>query len=98
MKLLWISAKQGIFWGKACSLMMQIILSPLSVWKTHSSAATKAGFEKLILENPNIGLQVIKNLSTRINWLTERVGILSFTNLEDRLYQVLTQVAREHGA
>jgi CRP-like cAMP-binding protein len=36
-------------------------------------------------------------LSNRINWLTERVGSLSLTNLEDRLYQVLTQVAREHG-
>jgi CRP/FNR family transcriptional regulator len=58
---------------------------------------TKTNFEKLILENPNIGLQVIKNLSNRINWLTERVGSFSLTNLEDRLYHVLTQVAREHG-
>jgi CRP-like cAMP-binding protein len=58
---------------------------------------TKANFEQLILGNPNIGLQVIKNLSNRINWLTERVGSFSLTNLEDRLYQVLTQVAREHG-
>jgi CRP-like cAMP-binding protein len=58
---------------------------------------TKTAFEKLILKNPNIGLQVIKNLSNRINWLTERVGSFSLTNLEDRLYQVLTQVAREHG-
>ncbi len=38
---------------------------------------SKGDFEKLILENPNIGLQVIKNLSNRINWLTERVGSLS---------------------
>jgi CRP-like cAMP-binding protein len=58
---------------------------------------SKAGFERLILDNPNIGLQVIKNLSNRINWLTERVGSFSLTNLEDRLYQVLAQVAREHG-
>ena len=58
---------------------------------------TKTDFEKLVLENPNIGLNVIKNLSRRINWLTERVGSLSLTNLEDRLYQVLTQVARDHG-
>jgi CRP-like cAMP-binding protein len=58
---------------------------------------TKTAFEKLILENANIGLQVIKNLSNLINWLNERVGSLSLTNLEDRLYQVLTQVAREHG-
>lgn len=58
---------------------------------------TKEGFEKLVLAHPNIGLQVIKNLSRRIDWLTSRVGSLSLTNLEDRLYHILTQVAREHG-
>lgn len=57
----------------------------------------KSGFENLVLENPNIGLQVIKNLSKRIDWLTSRVGSLSLSNLEDRLYDVLTQVAQEHG-
>jgi CRP-like cAMP-binding protein len=72
-------------------------LTALCLEDTLICGFTKAGFEKLILENPNIGLQVIKNLSNRINWLTERVGSFSLTNLEDRLYQVLTQVAREHG-
>lgn len=55
-------------------------------------------FEKLILENPNIGLQIIKNLSERIAWLTSRVGSLAVTNIEDRLFRVLSSVAREHGA
>jgi CRP-like cAMP-binding protein len=72
-------------------------LTALCLEDTLICGFNKAGFEKLILENPNIGLQVIKNLSNRINWLTERVGSLSLTNLEERLYQVLTQVAREHG-
>jgi CRP-like cAMP-binding protein len=58
---------------------------------------TKKDFEKLVLDHPAIGLQVIKNLSKRIDWLTSRVGSLSFTNLEDRLYNVLTQFAQEHG-
>ncbi len=58
---------------------------------------SKEGFEKLVLDNPNIGLQVIKNLSRRLNWLTSRMGSLSLTNLEDRLDTVLRQVAREHG-
>ena len=58
---------------------------------------TKERFERLVLEHPNIGLQVIKNLSTRINWLTKRIGSLSLTNLEDRLHRVLMNVAREHG-
>ncbi|MFH1058557.1 MAG: Crp/Fnr family transcriptional regulator [Pseudomonadota bacterium] len=55
-------------------------------------------FEQLVLQHPGIGLQVIKNLSRRIDWLTSRVGSMSHTNLEERLYRVLLQVAREHGA
>jgi CRP/FNR family transcriptional regulator len=64
---------------------------------TLSCGFRKTDFERLVLENPNIGLQVIKNLSKRIAWLTGRVGSLSFTNLEERLYEVLANVAREHG-
>ncbi|WP_457577250.1 Crp/Fnr family transcriptional regulator [Desulfomarina sp.] len=55
-------------------------------------------FEELVLENPKIGLQIIKNLSARIAWLTSRVGNLTVTNIEDRLYGVLCNVAKEHGA
>ena len=58
---------------------------------------TKQDFEKLVLDHPAIGLQVIKNLSKRIDWLTSRVGSLSFTHLEDRLYNILIQFAQEHG-
>ena len=54
-------------------------------------------FEQLVLQHPNIGLQIIKNLSERIAWLTRRVGSLAVTNIEDRLYRVLTSVAKEHG-
>ena len=55
-------------------------------------------FEQLVLQHPRIGLQIIKNLSERISWLTRRVGSLAVTNIEDRLYRVLVSVAREHGA
>jgi len=72
-------------------------LTALCLEDTLICGFSKVAFEKLILENPNIGLQVIKNLSNCIAWLTERVGSFSLTNLEDRLYQVLTQVAKEHG-
>ncbi len=54
-------------------------------------------FEELVLKHPNIGLQIIKNLSERIAWLTSRVGNLAVTNIEDRLYRVLSSVAKEHG-
>ncbi|KMY68580.1 Crp/Fnr family transcriptional regulator [Desulfocarbo indianensis] len=58
---------------------------------------SREDFEKLVLAHPRLGLQVIKNLSRRIDWLFSRVGSLSLTNLEERLYQVLVNVAREHG-
>jgi len=58
---------------------------------------SKTGFEELILAHPNIGLQVIRNLSRRIDWLTSQVGSISRSNLEERLYRVLVNVAREHG-
>jgi len=62
------------------------------------SITSRKQFEKLVLQNPNIGLQIIKNLSERISWLTSRVGSLAVTNIEDRLYRVLVSVAKEHGA
>ncbi len=59
---------------------------------------SKSRFEQLILDNPNIGLQVIKNLSERVSWLTSQVGSLAATKIEERLYRVLCNVAKEHGA
>jgi CRP/FNR family cyclic AMP-dependent transcriptional regulator len=59
---------------------------------------SKSQFEQLVLQNPNIGLQVIKTLSDRISSLTTRVGSLAVTNIEDRLYSVLCNVAKEHGS
>jgi CRP/FNR family transcriptional regulator len=58
---------------------------------------SKEGFENLVLDNPNIGLQGIKNLSNRISWFTSRVGSMSFTNLEERLCGVFTNVALSTG-
>lgn len=58
---------------------------------------SRSQFEQLVLQHPRIGLQIIKNLSERITWLTRRVGSLAVTNIEDRLYRVLTSVAKEHG-
>lgn len=65
--------------------------------ETLTCGFTKTGFERLVLDRPVIGLQVIKNLSKRIDWLTSRIGSMAMTNLESRLYRVLVNVAREHG-
>lgn len=91
--------KAGDFLGE--HLLSEDIDYPLNAWcmeRTLACGFSKGGFEKLVLEHPNIGLQVMKNLSNRISWLTSRVGNMSVTNLEDRLYRVLSNVAKEHGS
>ncbi len=55
-------------------------------------------FEELVLKHPKVGLQIIKTMSERISSLTDRVGSLAVANIEDRLYRVLSNVAKEHGA
>lgn len=72
-------------------------VSALCIEKTMICGFTKARFENLLKERPGIGIQVIRNLSSTIHWLTDHAGSLSFSNLEERLYQVLVTVAREHG-
>lgn len=72
-------------------------LSAVCLEETLTCGFTRQGFEELVLGHPNIGLQVIRNLSRRIDSLTQRVGSMSATHLEERLHQVLWQVAREHG-
>ena len=74
---------------------------PVSAWcmeETLFCGFTKKQFERLVVEYPGIGLHVIRNLSKRISTLTSRVGSLSIHNLVDRLYGVLTNVAKEHGS
>jgi len=58
---------------------------------------SRQGFEKLILDYSNIGLQVIKNLTRRIEWLTSRAETMTTSNIEERLYRVISTVASEHG-
>jgi len=72
-------------------------VSAICLEDTLTCGFTRSQFEELVLKNPTIGLQVIKTLSERISWLTTRVGNLAVTNIEDRLYKVLCNVAKEHG-
>jgi len=73
-------------------------VSAVCLEDTLTCSFTRSQFEELVLKHPTVGLQVIKTLSERISWLTDRVGNLSVTNIEDRLYRVLSNVAKEHGA
>ena len=73
-------------------------VSAVCLEDTMTCGFTRKQFEELILKHPKVGLQVIKTLSERITWLTTRVGNLTVTNIEDRLYRVLKNVAKDHGA
>ena len=73
-------------------------VSAVCLEDTMTCGFTRKLFEELILKHPKVGLQVIKTLSERITWLTTRVGNLTVTNIEDRLYRVLKNVAKDHGA
>ena len=76
----------------------QYPVSAYCIEDTMTCGFTRSQFENLVLQHPKVGLQIIKNLSERIAWLTSRVGSLAVTNIEDRLYRVLNSVAKEHGA
>lgn len=64
---------------------------------TMTCGFTRSQFEKAVLTYPNIGLQIIKTLSQQIDQLSARVGSLATPSIEDRLFRVLSNVAREHG-
>ncbi len=73
-------------------------VSAICLVDTLTCGYSRSLFEQLVLKNPNIGLQVIRNLSERVSWLTSQVGSLAVTNIEERLYSVLCNVAKEHGS
>lgn len=90
--------KEGDFLGE--NILSEEIDYPVTAQcmeKTVTCGFSKASFEKIVLDYPNIGLQVIRNLSSRIASLTDRVGSMSLTSLEERLHSVLVHVSREHG-
>jgi CRP/FNR family transcriptional regulator len=72
-------------------------VSALCIEDALACGFSRERFQDLILRYPNIGLQIIKNMSERISWLTNQVGSMAVTNIEDRLYRVLVNVAKEHG-
>ncbi|THB75955.1 MAG: Crp/Fnr family transcriptional regulator [Desulfobacteraceae bacterium] len=72
-------------------------VSAICLEDTLTCGFSRKQFEEMVLQHPKVGLQIIKTLSERISNLTDRVGSLAVANIEDRLYRVLSNVAREHG-
>jgi CRP/FNR family transcriptional regulator len=91
--------KDGDFLGEnSFSDQGEYPVSAICLEETLTCGFSRAQFEQLVLKYPNIGLQVIRNLSDRVSWLTSQVGSLAVTNIEERLHRVLCNVAKEHGA
>jgi CRP-like cAMP-binding protein len=57
----------------------------------------KNSFDKLVLKHPEIGLSVIRSMSHKISTITSRLDSMSENSLEQRLYNVLINVAKDHG-
>ena len=90
--------KAGDFLGE--NMLSEEVVYPVTAWcmeETLTCGFTKERFEKLVLDHPRIGLQVMRNLSKRISSLSNRIESMSLTHLGERLYQVLRNMALEHG-
>jgi CRP/FNR family transcriptional regulator len=73
---------------------------PVSAWcldKVITCAFSRQAFEDMILNIPAIALKIVKTLAGRIAALTERIEAMGQIHLEEKLYAVLMNVAREHG-
>lgn len=91
--------KSGDFLGE--NMFSEKALFPVSavcIEDTFICGFSRNQFEELILNHPKVGLQIIKTLSERISRLTDRVESLASSNIEERLYRVLSNVADEHGS
>ncbi|GAB4243328.1 MAG: Crp/Fnr family transcriptional regulator [Thermoleophilia bacterium] len=91
--------KAGDFVGE--TMLGEDSTYPVSAWCLEDTLVcgfTQERFHRLVTDHPNIAYQVIRNLSNRVSSLSSRVGSMSATRLEDRIYGVLATVAKEHGS
>lgn len=73
---------------------------PLSAWAIEDTVTCGFNinaFDELVLNHPEIGLKVIRSMSSKISSITGRLESMSENNLENRLYHILSGIAEEHG-
>jgi CRP/FNR family transcriptional regulator, cyclic AMP receptor protein len=54
-------------------------------------------FEKIIIGSPEIALQIIKNLSTRLYDTWEKITELNTQTIQEKVTSFFIQLAQEHG-
>lgn len=66
---------------------------------THTTLlfVSKRDFRALVLEHPEIGLKVLKNVGSRLRRLVALIEELSFTTVRSRLVMLLVRLARTVG-
>ena len=72
--------------------------SALATMDTTLMFVSKRDFRTLILEHPEVGLKVLKNVGSRLRRLVALIEELSFTTVRSRLVMVLVRLARTEGA
>ena len=90
--------KSGDFLGE--SIFQENIKYPATatcMQETLTCGFTKHIFEALVLKYPNVGLQVIKNLSQHMSVLSSHVESISLANITQKLYSSLLTMAGEYG-
>jgi len=90
--------KEGDFIGE--SILSGQEDYPLSAWALEDTVTCGfkiKHFNELVLANPDIGLKVIQSMSAKMSSMTDRLESMTENSLENRLYSVLSNVAKEHG-
>jgi len=73
---------------------------PLSAWALEDTVICGFNinsFNELMIKHPDIGLSVIRSMSNKISSITDRLDNMSEKSLDQRLYNVLLNVAKDHG-
>ncbi len=90
--------KSGEIFGENVFIDEQIY--PMSAWAVEDTAtcgATKEDLEKIILQHPHIGLKMMENMSKKISALSTRLESSSISNLEQRLFETVKNIATQQG-
>ncbi len=73
---------------------------PLTAWAmedTITCGFNRHSFNKLVISSPDIGLKVIESMSAKMSSMAERLESMAENSLENRLFNVLLNIAKEHG-
>lgn len=80
--------------------LSRVVKYPLTAWameETVTCGFHVRDFNQLILDNPDLGLKLIENMSQRILTLNSRLGSVTTGSVENRLFNILADIAGEHG-